>query len=118
VLGKSAFCLVRTREPNLPTDPEANRERFATSRRQPHGNRDGPTSLSVSIGEKAAHHPRVVGVLFRPSVVFAKDGLSRLFFFMLAMPTETLTVPLTVTEPKSVGIAEAVLNQQTGQFPN
>jgi hypothetical protein len=25
-------------------------------------------------------------------------------FFMLAMPTETLTVPLTVTEPKSVGI--------------
>ena len=39
-------------------------------------------------------------------------------FFMLAMPTETLTVPLTVTEPKSVGIAEAVLNQQTGQFPD
>jgi hypothetical protein len=30
---------------------------------------------------------------------------------MLAMPIKTLTVLLTVTEPKSVGIAEAVLNQ-------
>jgi hypothetical protein len=37
---------------------------------------------------------------------------------MLAMPTETFAVPLTVTEPKSVGIAEVVLNQQTGQFPD
>jgi hypothetical protein len=36
--------------------------------------------LYVSEEEKAAHHPRVVGVLFRPSFVFAKDGLSRLFF--------------------------------------
>ena len=35
---------------------------------------------------------------------------------MLAMPTETLTVPLTVTEPKSAGIAEAVLNQQIAMF--
>src|SRR5262249_58408815 len=30
----------------------------------------------MSEEEKAAHHPRVVGVLFRPSVVFAKDGSS------------------------------------------
>jgi len=31
---------VRT-QVNLPTDPEASRERFATSRRQPHENREG-----------------------------------------------------------------------------
>ena len=30
-----APCLTRMCEPNLPTDPEASRERFATSRRQP-----------------------------------------------------------------------------------
>jgi hypothetical protein len=39
-------------------------------------------------------------------------------FFMLAMPTETLTVPLTVTEPKSVGLPRLCFNQQTGQFPD
>src|SRR6516165_9947384 len=52
MLEKAPFAFVRTREPNLPTDPEANRERFATSRRQPHGNREGPTFLSVSIGRR------------------------------------------------------------------
>jgi hypothetical protein len=67
----------RMREPNLPTDPEASRERFATCR-QSHGNREGPTFLSVSVGRReAAHHPGVVGVLFRPSIVFAK-GAARL----------------------------------------
>jgi hypothetical protein len=34
---------------SLPSDPVASRERFATSRGQPHGNREGPTFLSVSI---------------------------------------------------------------------
>jgi hypothetical protein len=46
---KSAFCLARMGEPNLPTDPEASRERFATCR---HGNREGPIFLSVSIGRR------------------------------------------------------------------
>src|SRR5260370_39238646 len=53
---------------SLSTAPEASRERFATCR-QPHGNREGPTFLSAS----TAHHPGVVGVLFLPFVVFAKD---------------------------------------------
>src|SRR5215471_5363764 len=48
----SALCLTRMRDPNLPTDPVASRERFATSRRQPHGNREGLTFLSVSIGRR------------------------------------------------------------------
>ena len=39
-----------------------------------------PFLLQVSEEEKAPHHPGVVGVLFRPSVVFAKDCSSRLFF--------------------------------------
>ena len=37
---------------SLPTDPVDSRERFATSRRQPHGNREGPTFLSVSVGRR------------------------------------------------------------------
>ena len=44
-------CLARMREPNLPTDPEASRERFATCR-QPDGNREGPIFLSVSTGRR------------------------------------------------------------------
>ena len=72
--------LARMREPNLPTDPEASRERFATCH-QPDGNREGSTFLSVSTGRRETpHHPGVVGMLFRPSVVFAKDRSSRLFF--------------------------------------
>ena len=47
MLGKSAFYLVRMREPNLPIDPEASRQRFATCP-QPSGNREGSTSLSVT----------------------------------------------------------------------
>ena len=39
-----------------------------------------PFLLQVSEEEKTPHHPGVVGVLFRPSVVFAKDCSSRLFF--------------------------------------
>jgi hypothetical protein len=39
-----------------------------------------PFVLQVSEEEKAAHHPGVIGVFFRPSVVFAKDCSSRLFF--------------------------------------
>ena len=39
-----------------------------------------PFFLQVSEEEKAAHHPGVVGVFFRPTVVFAKDCSSRLFF--------------------------------------
>jgi hypothetical protein len=35
----------------LSTDPVSSRERFATCR-QPHGNREGPTFLSVSIGRR------------------------------------------------------------------
>jgi hypothetical protein len=70
------------RQPNLPADPEASRERFATSRRQPHENREGPTFHPVSIGRTESRPScGFVGVLFRPSVVFAKDGSSRLFFF-------------------------------------
>ena len=69
------------REPNLPTDPEANRERFATSRRQPHEIREGRTFHPVSIGRTESRPSCwLVGVLFRPPVVFAKDGLSCLFF--------------------------------------
>jgi len=73
----SAFRLARMRELNLPTDPVASRERFATSRRQPHGNREDPTFLSVSIGRRESRPSslRRWGA-FRPSVVFAKDGLS------------------------------------------
>src|SRR5215831_19120126 len=37
--------------PTLSTNPEASRERFATCR-QPDGNREGPTFLSVSIGRR------------------------------------------------------------------
>jgi hypothetical protein len=65
------------REPNLPTDPAASCERFATYR-QPHGNREGPTFLSVSI-ERRESRPsswRRWGA-FSPSVVFAKDRSSR-----------------------------------------
>ena len=36
-------------EANLSTDLESSRERFATCC-QPHGNREGPTCLSASIG--------------------------------------------------------------------
>ena len=36
--------------------------------------------LQVAEEEKAAHYAGVVGMLFRPVVVFAKDRLSRLFF--------------------------------------
>ena len=39
-----------------------------------------PVCLQVSKEKKAAHHAGVVGVLFCPPVVFAKDRLSRLFF--------------------------------------
>ena len=44
------------REPNLPTDPAASCERFATYR-QPHGNREGPTFLSVGIERRESRPP-------------------------------------------------------------
>ena len=40
----------------------------------------GPFILQVSEEQKAVHHAGFGWVLFRPSIVFAKDGLSRLFF--------------------------------------
>ena len=40
---------------SLPTDPEASRERFATSRRQPHENREGRTFHPVSIGRRESY---------------------------------------------------------------
>jgi hypothetical protein len=40
----------------------------------------GPFILQVSEEQKAAHHAGFVWVLFRPSVVFAKNGSSCLFF--------------------------------------
>src|SRR5262249_49453946 len=66
---------------SLPTDRVASRERFATSYRQPHENREGRTFHPVSIGRRESRPSswRRWGA-FRPSVVFAKDGLSRLFF--------------------------------------
>ena len=39
-----------------------------------------PVFLQVSEEQKAAHHAGLVGVLFSPAVVFAKDRSSRLFF--------------------------------------
>ena len=37
---------------SLPTDPEASRERFATSRRQPHENREGADFSSCKYRKK------------------------------------------------------------------
>ena len=82
-------------EANLPADLEASRERFPTCC-QPHGNREGPPCLTVSIGnQKASHHAGSVGVFFRPTVVFAKDRLSRLFFLHChsGSPHNMRTVP-------------------------
>src|SRR5262249_28094253 len=103
---KAPFAFVRTREPNLPTDPEANRERFATSRRQPHGNREGPIYSFCKYRKK--RKPPIIlawlGCFFAHLSYSPRTACLASSFFMLAMPTETLTVPLTVTEPKSVGI--------------
>ena len=67
-------------EANLSADPESSGERVATCC-QPRGNREAPTFLPVSIGkEKAAHHAGLVGMCFRPPVVFGKDRSSRLVF--------------------------------------
>src|SRR5215831_10116425 len=65
---------------NLATDLEASRERLATCC-QPHGNREGPTCLSVGIGRRESRPSswRRRGV-FSPTVVFAKDRLSDLVF--------------------------------------
>src|SRR5262249_41869314 len=66
---------------SLPTDPVASRERFATSRRQPHENREGRTFHPVNIGRRESRPSSSRRwVLFRPSVVFAKNRSSRLFF--------------------------------------
>ena len=74
------------RDPNLSTDPVASRERFATSRRQPHENREGRTFHPVSIGRRESpHHAGFVGVLFRPSIVFAEDRSSSLFMLVIAV---------------------------------
>jgi len=47
-VSKFSRCETQHR-PNLPTDPEASRERFATCH-QPHGNREGPTFHFANIG--------------------------------------------------------------------
>jgi hypothetical protein len=39
-----------------------------------------PVCLQVSKEEKAAHHPGVDGIFFRPVIVFAKDRLSGFVF--------------------------------------
>ena len=67
-------------EANLATDLEASREQFATCC-QPHGNREGPTFLPVSIGRRESR-PSCwqCWSFFSPAVVFAKDRSSRLFF--------------------------------------
>ena len=51
VLREAAGATSLNWQATLPIDPEASRERFATCR-QPHGNREGPTFLSVGIGRK------------------------------------------------------------------
>ena len=40
-----------------------------------------PFCLQVSEEEKPAHHVGLIGVFFRPPLVFAKDRSFRLFFF-------------------------------------
>jgi hypothetical protein len=53
-----------------------------------------PFFLQVSEEEKAAHHPGVVGVLFRPSVVFSKDRSSRHSPTKRTLHTRTLHTPM------------------------
>ena len=102
MLGKSAFYLVRMREPNLPIDPEASRERFATCP-QPSGNREGPTSLSVSIGRRESRPSSQLTVLRRQ--VRGRVRLTnndRLFFVQLYRWFPSVLRVMTVIHPETL----------------
>jgi hypothetical protein len=85
-------------EPNLPTDPAASRERFATYR-QPRGNREGPT-LSFCRYWKKRKPPIILaslGCFFDHLSYSLRTARLASSFLMLAMRCDYSAVPLART---------------------